>query len=556
MSHSQRMRELLETAIANYGLKGVHPAAEIMPFMGEDEFESLVKDADENGFQNAVKVTDDQLLIDGRNRICASIVLEKDVHIEVFNPSDPLQYVRSENEKRRHLNKEQLAVVAIKAAEYSKYAEEAKQRKGQRTDLLVQSTDNVVEKDSTKSEDKPTKTRDKLADDFGTNSNYVSQAIAVQKHAPELLDDVHMGKVSLKDASKEARQRKKEVKGQLQEAPKTVVIQPTSNPQPEKSTIKPDITEWTAAKVDGKVTMIPKLALESTADQSSGSVPSDPPIEQPKIDPIETIQSNGYTLHIWHSGAAKPTFNTANESIDWAWSTWNPVTGCLHGCTYCYAERIANNERMAAVYPKKFEPMFHPYRLDAPKNSRHFTEQEVIKKAQERRLELEQAKLWAKNVFVCSMADLFGKWVPDEWIMMVFESVAKYSDWNYLFLTKYPQRLQEIGEKLGGSFPDNCWVGTTVDEQKRVRIAQDAFANIKAPVKWLSLEPLLTNLEFTDLGMFDMVAIGGETNGPTVTFTPEWAWVENILWQARKSNTAVYFKENLLCRPKEMPITF
>ena len=53
--------------------------------------------------------------------------------------------------------------------------------------------------------------------------------------------------------------------------------------------------------------------------------------------------------------------------------------------------------------------------------------------------------------------------------------------------------------------------------------------------------------------MFDMVAIGGETNGPTVTFTPEWDWVENILWQARQSGTKVYFKENLLCRPKEMP---
>lgn len=23
--------------------------------------------------------------------------------------------------------------------------------------------------------------------------------------------------------------------------------------------------------------------------------------------------------------------------IDWCDSTWNPVTGCLHGCEYCYA---------------------------------------------------------------------------------------------------------------------------------------------------------------------------------------------------------------------------
>ena len=27
--------------------------------------------------------------------------------------------------------------------------------------------------------------------------------------------------------------------------------------------------------------------------------------------------------------------------IDWCDSTWNPVTGCLHGCEYCYARGIA-----------------------------------------------------------------------------------------------------------------------------------------------------------------------------------------------------------------------
>ena len=27
--------------------------------------------------------------------------------------------------------------------------------------------------------------------------------------------------------------------------------------------------------------------------------------------------------------------------IDWCDSTWNPVTGCLHECEYCYALRIA-----------------------------------------------------------------------------------------------------------------------------------------------------------------------------------------------------------------------
>lgn len=31
--------------------------------------------------------------------------------------------------------------------------------------------------------------------------------------------------------------------------------------------------------------------------------------------------------------------------IEWCDSTWNPVTGCLHGCEYCYARQIAERFR-------------------------------------------------------------------------------------------------------------------------------------------------------------------------------------------------------------------
>lgn len=102
--------------------------------------------------------------------------------------------------------------------------------------------------------------------------------------------------------------------------------------------------------------------------------------------------------------------------IDWCDSTWNPVTGCLHGCEYCYARGIAHrfscggekwtddklfvlNEKFYAEesersepYPYGFMPTFHRYRLD------------------------EYEKKKGRNIFVCSMADLFGDWVPDSWI--------------------------------------------------------------------------------------------------------------------------------------------
>ncbi len=269
------------------------------------------------------------------------------------------------------------------------------------------------------------------------------------------------------------------------------------------------------------------------------------------IDEKENLQTitldDGRKLYVVRSDR-KAQFNSTNEMVDWAWWTWNPVTGCWHGCPYCYARDIAHR-----FYDTNFEPTFYPDRLNAPRNMKPMTAQRIQNEANKRRVRFEDALIFSKNVFTCSMSDLFGKWVPEDWILQVFESVKKSPEWNFLFLTKFPQRLQEINDKLGG-FPENVWVGTTVDTQSRVALAEKAFKNIDAKVKWLSIEPMLEPLNFSSLEMFDLIAIGGQsrtTKEPE--FQPEWIWVEDLLAQARKSNTSVYFKENLRSRPKELP---
>lgn len=45
--------------------------------------------------------------------------------------------------------------------------------------------------------------------------------------------------------------------------------------------------------------------------------------------------------------------------IDWADATWNPVTGCLHGCEYCYARKIAERFRAREIYDPECQCQRH-----------------------------------------------------------------------------------------------------------------------------------------------------------------------------------------------------
>jgi protein gp37 len=235
------------------------------------------------------------------------------------------------------------------------------------------------------------------------------------------------------------------------------------------------------------------------------------------------------------SGDKKFNSQGDNENIEWALWSWNPVTGCLHNCPYCYARDIATTGPTAHAFPNGFAPTLIPSRLKAPHNTT-FPES--------------KAREWMghKNVFVCSMADLFGRWVPAEWIEAVLAEVRAAPQWNFLFLTKFPIRMAEF------AFPDNAWVGTTVDCQARVQNAEKAFRQVKAGVKWLSVEPMIEPLHFADLGAFQWIVIGGSSRSSQ---TPEWhpprKWFWEIEKEAKKLGVPFYEKANLHGRLRGYP---
>lgn len=239
--------------------------------------------------------------------------------------------------------------------------------------------------------------------------------------------------------------------------------------------------------------------------------------------------------------------------IDWADSSWNPVTGCRHGCEYCYAQRIARRyggkgsfypksltvekngicvlDRPAlksdgmtiAPYPFGFDPTFHRYKLDVPKG-------------------------WKKprNVFVCSMADLFGAWVPDEWIKAVFDACKAGSQHRYLFLTKNPQRYIELSDK--GLLPsdDNFWFGYSATKDADLWRFHHAD---ECPVKHLfvSVEPILGPLEegFSTHLPADWVIVGAETGNRASKVVPEKSWIDFIKMDCEYSGRPLFMKESL-----------
>lgn len=231
----------------------------------------------------------------------------------------------------------------------------------------------------------------------------------------------------------------------------------------------------------------------------------------------------------------KAAFNLTNDNIEWAKWSWNPVTGCYHGCKYCYARDIAirfGNQSLPKE--KRFDYTVHRNRFAAPTNTKIPHDKLAVP--------------GIHNVFVCSMADLFGRWVETEVIQEILDICESSPQWNYLFLTKNPKRLLEF------TFPKNSWVGATVDIKSRVESAVDVMPRVRAPIKFISCEPFLEDLGFNTLEGIDWVIIGGcseSSGGPAIQ--PQWEWVEDLMWIARDCGCKIYFKPNLETRPKEYP---
>lgn len=234
-----------------------------------------------------------------------------------------------------------------------------------------------------------------------------------------------------------------------------------------------------------------------------------------------------------------PDGTIKSRGIEWCQFSWNAVKGCKHECRWtmpdgttaiCYAEAVANGVAQSA-YKQGF--------------AHHYWEPKIL----EEPLKVKEPS----KIFLDSMSDLMGHWVPDEQIQQVLD-VCERAHWHsFQLLTKNAPRL------LNFKFPKNVWVGASVPpsqmfgnvltEKQQVAMLRktlDVLDQVDAPIRWMSLEPFSWDMAWLLRGHhLQWAVIGAATNGAKA-YQPDTMWVIDAIEALDQMDAKVFFKGNLV----------
>ncbi|WP_435059126.1 ParB N-terminal domain-containing protein [Streptomyces sp. bgisy060] len=148
--------------------------------LDEEELQALADDIREHGLRKPVVLDSTGRILDGKNRLRACEIASVEPTYTTYDGDDARAYVLSANSRRRHLTKGQLAMIAATACSVSEHPACSETEQTARS----------------------------VSEQTGLSIGRVGQARTVLRHAPDLVDRVISGAVSLDDAYKTARETK------------------------------------------------------------------------------------------------------------------------------------------------------------------------------------------------------------------------------------------------------------------------------------------------------------------------------------------------------------
>jgi len=220
----------------------------------------------------------------------------------------------------------------------------------------------------------------------------------------------------------------------------------------------------------------------------------------------------------------------ANSKIEWTTHTFNPWWGCTkvsEACKHCYAEAWAKRLGQQVWGPKLQRRTMSDNHWKQP-------------------LKWNSAAAGLKDkprVFCASMADVFED--RDELIphrFRLFSLIEETPNLDWLLLTKRPQNVEQLS-RWGTEWPDNVWLGTTVELQHRAEELLPYLEKIPAKVRFISAEPLLGHLQIEPWleSTIDWVITGGESGPKARPASPQ--WFTDLHAQCMRTETAFHFKQ-------------
>lgn len=219
-----------------------------------------------------------------------------------------------------------------------------------------------------------------------------------------------------------------------------------------------------------------------------------------------------------------------NSKIEWTTSTFNPWVGCTKvspACDFCYAEAWAKRGGNVGW---------------GPRADRRRT------KTWGNPIKWNKAAAGATDrprVFCASLADVFDnhKSILPEWRTELWSLIENTPNLDWLLLTKRPQNIARYipASWLESGCPDHVWLGTTVENQEEYDRRIPHLKAIKARVRFLSMEPLLGDVDMGDMSGLHWIITGGESGPNYRPANPD--WFRSLRDQSARAKVPFLFKQ-------------